>query len=102
MWDGQRAIRLVRSRASELGLDPHYIALFGSSAGGHLARTLALHPTGSFGSTAQDNRIDHASAEVELLGLGYPVISMNPSAVPPTGSYNNLITRCEGDTLQRL
>ena len=34
--DLQRAVRLVRSEASEKGLDPNRIGIMGSSAGGHL------------------------------------------------------------------
>jgi len=34
--DLQRAIRIVRSRAAEYGLDPDNIGIMGSSAGGHL------------------------------------------------------------------
>ena len=34
--DLQRAIRIVRSRAAEYGLDPGQIGIMGSSAGGHL------------------------------------------------------------------
>ena len=34
--DLQRAIRIVRSRAAEYGLDPDRIGIMGSSAGGHL------------------------------------------------------------------
>ena len=41
LQDAQRAMRLVRHRAAELGLDPERIALLGSSAGGHLAGLLA-------------------------------------------------------------
>jgi acetyl esterase/lipase len=35
--DAQRAVRLVRSRASEWGIDPNRIGIVGFSAGGHLA-----------------------------------------------------------------
>jgi acetyl esterase/lipase len=35
--DAQRAIRLVRSRAAEWGIDPKRIGIVGFSAGGHLA-----------------------------------------------------------------
>ncbi|MCX6358570.1 MAG: alpha/beta hydrolase [Armatimonadetes bacterium] len=35
--DGRRAVRLVRSRAKEWGLDPKRIGMMGFSAGGHLA-----------------------------------------------------------------
>ncbi len=37
LQDVQRAIGLVRSRATELGLDPQKIGVMGFSAGGHLA-----------------------------------------------------------------
>src|SRR5690606_24428890 len=35
--DAQRAIRLIRSRAADYGVDPKKIAVLGASAGGHLA-----------------------------------------------------------------
>jgi acetyl esterase/lipase len=35
--DAQRAVRLVRSRAAEWGIDPQRIGIVGFSAGGHLA-----------------------------------------------------------------
>jgi len=42
--DAQRTIRLVRSRASELKIDPHKIGVLGFSAGGHLvAATSTLY-----------------------------------------------------------
>src|SRR5262245_32086474 len=37
LQDAQRAVRLVRSRAKEWGIDPERIGLVGFSAGGHLA-----------------------------------------------------------------
>jgi acetyl esterase/lipase len=36
LMDGQRAVSLVRSKASEYGLDPGRIGMLGFSAGGHL------------------------------------------------------------------
>ncbi len=39
--DAQRAVRLVRSRASEWGIDPKRIGMVGFSAGGHLALATA-------------------------------------------------------------
>ena len=38
LQDAQRAVSLVRSKASELGVDPKRIGILGFSAGGHLAR----------------------------------------------------------------
>jgi acetyl esterase/lipase len=39
--DAQRAVRLVRSRAAEWGIDPRRIGVVGFSAGGHLALATA-------------------------------------------------------------
>ncbi len=36
LQDAQRTIRLVRSKAKELGIDPHRIGVLGMSAGGYL------------------------------------------------------------------
>ncbi len=42
LLDAQRAIRLVRSRANEWGIDPERIGIMGFSAGGHLAVMTAI------------------------------------------------------------
>lgn len=43
LQDAQRAIRLVRSKAADLGVNPHRIGIVGFSAGGHLAIATALN-----------------------------------------------------------
>jgi acetyl esterase/lipase len=43
--DAQRAVRLVRSRAAEWGIDPKRIGMVGFSAGGHLALATATNFT---------------------------------------------------------
>ena len=45
--DVQRAVRIVRARAPEFGLDPGKIGVMGSSAGGHLALMAATSSTKS-------------------------------------------------------
>jgi len=70
--DVLRAVRLVRSRATEFGIDPHRIGAFGSSAGGHLvacAGTLYGHPDGKTGAA-----LDAVSARPDFLVMQYPVI----------------------------
>jgi len=42
--DGQRAMRLVRSRAAEFGVDPNRIGLMGFSAGGEVVSMVAFTP----------------------------------------------------------
>ena len=101
MWDGQRAVKLIRARASQLGIDPNRIALFGFSAGGHLASTLTLHSATDFG-LPQHDAVDRESGRPDLLGLGYPVISMDPMDVPPSGSYKNLLRGFVGIELKKL
>jgi acetyl esterase/lipase len=101
MWDGQRAVKLIRARASQLGIDPNRVVLFGFSAGGHLATTLTLHSATDFG-LPQHDVIDRESGRPDLLGLGYPVISMDPMDVPPSGSYRNLLHGFAGPELTKL
>lgn len=79
LQDVLRAIRLVRSRAAEFGVDPKRIGVLGSSAGGHLAAsasTLWDHPDGRTGAA-----LDSTSARPDFAVLVYPVITMaDPAA----------------------
>src|SRR5258708_28448132 len=43
--DGQRAMRLVRSRAQEWGIDPKRIGMMGFSAGGEVVSMVAYRPS---------------------------------------------------------
>ncbi len=43
LMDAKRAMRLVRSKASEMKLDSTKVGVMGFSAGGHLASTLSTH-----------------------------------------------------------
>lgn len=73
--DVLRAVRFVRTRAAEFGVDPQRLGVFGSSAGGHLAAsagTLYDHPVGRTGNAA----FDPISARPNFLILQYPVIFM--------------------------
>jgi len=72
--DVLRAVRIVRSRANELGVRPDRIGVLGSSAGGHLAAcagTLFDTPEGRTGA-----ELDAISARPDFLALLYPVITM--------------------------
>jgi len=65
--DGRQAIRVLRERASELGLKPDRIGICGFSAGGHLAISCALHPEPKLPEGAVSGMPDFA-------GLFYPGI----------------------------
>jgi acetyl esterase/lipase len=101
MWDGQRAVKLICSKASQLDIDPERFALFGFSAGGHLACTLTLDSATDFGLPRHDE-VDRENSRPNLLGLGYPVISMDLTAVPPSSSYRNLLRSFAGPELKQL
>ena len=79
LQDVLRALRLVRSRAAEFGVDPRRIGVMGSSAGGHLAAsasTLFDHADGRTGAA-----LDAVSARPDFAVLVYPVITMaDPAA----------------------
>ncbi|MCE9592040.1 MAG: alpha/beta hydrolase [Planctomycetes bacterium] len=71
--DACRAIRIIRSRAEELGIDPQRIAIMGFSAGGHLASTVATQPT--LHVEPDDDLAPSVSARPDRVILGYPVVS---------------------------
>lgn len=74
--DAEEAIRLVRRNAAEWGINSNDIGIMGSSAGGHLASTVATHVTGE--------------GKPNFQILFYPVITMR-QGVTHRGSHNNLI-----------
>jgi len=68
--DIQRAVRIVRSRASEWNIDPSRIGVMGSSAGGHLAAQIS---TGFENLTYQQvDTIDVVSCKPDFTVLLYP------------------------------
>lgn len=85
LQDAQQAIRLVRQRAAEYGLNPARIGLMGFSAGGHLASTAGTHFAQSVGPTA-----DATSVRPDFLVLLYPVISFTDS-LAHAGSRRSLL-----------
>jgi acetyl esterase/lipase len=68
--DVQRAIRLVRSRAGEWGVDPHRLGVIGFSAGGELAGLSAMRFDA--GKPASSDPIDHQSSRPDFQALIYP------------------------------
>ncbi len=87
LLDAQRAIRTVRSRAKEWGLDPQRIGIIGFSAGGHLASTAGTHFDA--GDAQATDPIERVSCRPDVTLLVYPVITMG--AKTHQGSRNNLL-----------
>ncbi len=87
LTDAQRAIRLVRAKAKDFGIDPDRIGVMGFSAGGHLASTAGTHFDKGL---TEGDAIDRTRCRPDFLILAYPVISMEPG-VTHNGSRVNLI-----------
>jgi acetyl esterase/lipase len=88
LLDAQRAIRLVRARATDHGIDVQKVGICGFSAGGHLASTAATH----FDEGDKDaaDPIDRAGCRPDFCVLGYPVVTME-DGVTHAGSKRNLL-----------
>ena len=71
--DGQRAVRLVRSKANEFNINPDQIGILGFSAGGHLASTIATQF--DEGNPNSVDKIEQESSRPNALILCYPVIT---------------------------
>lgn len=70
LQDAQRAVRLVRSRAREWGIDPKRIGMVGFSAGGHLAAATATSFRERTYEPADD--IDKISCRPDFAIVVYP------------------------------
>ena len=75
LTDALRALRFVRSKAVEWGLDPGKIGISGCSAGGHLASTVGTHF--DMGNKNSSDPIERVSCRPDFMLLLYPVISFN-------------------------
>jgi acetyl esterase/lipase len=75
--DAHAAVKTVRTKAAEWGIDPAKVGIMGFSAGGHLAATASVH-------YAEDSRPDFSV-------LIYPVISFVNEKFVHSGSRRNLL-----------
>ena len=70
LQDAQRAVRMVRSRAQQFGIDPERIGMLGFSAGGHLTAMAAT--TADDGDPGARDPIDRMSSRLRFMVLVYP------------------------------
>ena len=85
--DAEAAMKMLRDSADVWNLNPRDIGIMGSSAGGHLASTIATH-------TAAESRPDFQI-------LFYPVITMDKSYTH-LGSHDNLLGKDATAELEEL
>jgi acetyl esterase/lipase len=85
--DAARALRMVRAFARRDGLTPTRVGIIGSSAGGHLASTLATHFDA--GKPDATDPVERESSRPDIVILCYPVISLGEFT--HAGSKNNLL-----------
>jgi acetyl esterase/lipase len=72
--DMHRAVRFIRCRASEYGIDPDRLGVTGGSAGGHLSLLLATR--GGPGDPAAADPVDRASSAVQAVAIFFPVTDL--------------------------
>jgi len=88
--DIQRAVRIVRSRASEWNIDPRRIGVMGSSAGGHLAARVS---TGFDLKTYEEvDKLDAVSCKPDFTVLLYPAYMNKGKELSTDFSVSNKIS----------
>lgn len=89
LHDAQRAMRLVRSHATDWKIDPARVAVMGFSAGGHLASTLETHYDA--GDAKASDPVDRLGCRPDIAILVYPVITLIDDKLTHRGSRANLL-----------
>ena len=98
--DTQRAVRLVRSRATEWGINPKHVGVMGFSAGGELAALVSTYFDS--GNAGASDPIERQSCKPDFQALIYPgrsrdiVASTNSPPVFLACAYNDRPDISEG------
>lgn len=82
LQDGQRAIRMVRSKAAELGFNPDKVGMLGFSAGGEVVSLVSYRPGN--GNPHAPDPVDRLNGRPDFQLLVYPGPLGIPSALPQT------------------
>jgi endo-1,4-beta-xylanase len=92
--DAQRAIRLVRGRAAEWGVNPAHIGIIGFSAGGEVSLLAGTRPAD--GAANATDALDRVSARPDFFGLIYPG-GLQRTDVEPTKGMPPVFLACGAD-----
>lgn len=80
LQDGQRAIRMVRHRAEEFGINPEKVGMLGFSAGGEVVSITCYKP--GAGNPEAEDPVDRLNAKPDFQMLVYPGPVGIPSKLP--------------------
>lgn len=97
--DAQRAIRLIRARASDYRISPERVAALGFSAGGHVCGELSTRH--AFPAYAPIDAADRLTARPDVAALIYAVQSMT-APMAHVGSRDALLGDHASADLERL
>ncbi len=78
--DVRRAVRFIRQHASDYGIDPGRIGVFGGSAGGHLS--LMLGTASDEGNASARDPVERVSDRVAAVVAYFPPTDLRPSVGP--------------------
>jgi len=96
--DAQRAVRLIRSRAADWGVDPGHVGIIGFSAGGEVAADL-IAADDSGNATAADP-LDRLDSRPNFVGFAYPGLPASWRAegwTPPKDMPPSFLLCASGD-----
>jgi poly(3-hydroxybutyrate) depolymerase len=82
--DATRAVRFVRHRAREFGIDGQRLAVAGSSAGGLIALLIAMRAEG--GNAASEDAVERVSSRVQVVGC-----CVSPTDLSNGGGSENIV-----------
>jgi acetyl esterase/lipase len=96
--DTLRALRLVRSRAKDLGIDPERIGLMGFSAGGELVSMVAnADPALLAGKPGATDPVERVSARPDFQILVYPGPLGIPASIPKSAPQAFLVAASDDE-----
>lgn len=86
--DVRRAVRFVRQRSPEFGIDGGRLGVSGSSAGGLLALIVAMDAQD--GNPSSDDPVEHVSSRLQAVGCFFPPTDLTNFGAPSASILDQL------------